>query len=151
MLVRIFSEDTFTQFGEFPWMLALLSGEAEDGGTRGTQFHCGASLIHPQVAVTAAHCVNRYLVHILPTLLSICLSVCCFSERKKRFSLLFSSFPISKHVVFMFICWCYWGQYLLNVIELFSGWYYWNENHKFSAGTETTRFGLLRHDAVSLF
>jgi hypothetical protein len=79
---RIFSEDTFTQFGEFPWMLALLSGEeAENEGTRRTQFHCGASLIHPQVAVTTAHCVSRYLTHVLPALLSLCLSVYQFSER----------------------------------------------------------------------
>jgi secreted trypsin-like serine protease len=81
-LFRIFGEDKFTQFGEFPWMLALLNGEeAEGGDTRGTQFHCGASLIHPQVALTAAHCVSRYLMHVLPTLLSICLSVCRFNER----------------------------------------------------------------------
>lgn len=36
------------EFGEFPWMLGILDGK---------KYRCGASLIHPQVALTAAHCV----------------------------------------------------------------------------------------------
>jgi hypothetical protein len=57
--VRIFSDNNFTQFGEFPWMLALLRGEeTENGGTQFSLFQCGASLIRPQVALTAAHCVT---------------------------------------------------------------------------------------------
>jgi len=63
--VRIFSDNNFTQFGEFPWMLALLRGEeTENGGTQFSLFQCGASLIRPQVALTAAHCVTRYFVHV---------------------------------------------------------------------------------------
>lgn len=37
------------QFGEFPWMMALISN-----GT----YRCGGSLIHPSVVLTAAHCVH---------------------------------------------------------------------------------------------
>lgn len=37
-------------FGEFPWMLGLLQNRA---------YKCGASLIHPKVAITAAHCVAQ--------------------------------------------------------------------------------------------
>lgn len=36
-------------FGEFPWTVALLSGYAD--------CLCGASLIHPSVVLTGAHCV----------------------------------------------------------------------------------------------
>jgi hypothetical protein len=79
--VRIFSDDNFTQFGEFPWMLALLRVEETDGsGSQVNVFQCGASLIHPQVAVTAAHCV-RYFLNVLPTLLSRFLSVCHTNKR----------------------------------------------------------------------
>lgn len=35
--------------GEFPWMLAVI---------RDRTYRCGASLIHPRVALTAAHCVD---------------------------------------------------------------------------------------------
>nr|CAD7578352.1 unnamed protein product [Timema californicum] len=42
-----------TYLGEFPWMLAVL------GATQGRKYICGASLIHPQVALTAAHCVKK--------------------------------------------------------------------------------------------
>lgn len=41
--------NNYTDFGEFPWVLALLE-------TDNTHF-CGATLIHPQVALTAWHCI----------------------------------------------------------------------------------------------
>lgn len=41
------------QYAEFPWMTALTS--TEEGGLK---YICGASLIHPHVVLTAAHCVD---------------------------------------------------------------------------------------------
>ncbi|XP_076761965.1 phenoloxidase-activating factor 2 [Xylocopa sonorina] len=41
------------QFGEFPWMVAILK---KDGET--FVYQCGGSLIHKQVVLTAAHCVK---------------------------------------------------------------------------------------------
>jgi hypothetical protein len=52
---RMFSEDKFTQFGEFPWMLGVIVVWS----TQSNNFFCGASLIHPQVALTTASCVSR--------------------------------------------------------------------------------------------
>lgn len=45
----VFNYKHFAEFGEFPWVLALL----EDDNTP----FCGATLIHPKVALTAWHCV----------------------------------------------------------------------------------------------
>ncbi|XP_060870685.1 uncharacterized protein LOC132945080 isoform X2 [Metopolophium dirhodum] len=42
------------QFGEFPWMMAILKLEANQSKT----YICGGSLIHPRVVLTAFHCVN---------------------------------------------------------------------------------------------
>uniref|UniRef100_A0A6P7GR36 Phenoloxidase-activating factor 2 n=1 Tax=Diabrotica virgifera virgifera TaxID=50390 RepID=A0A6P7GR36_DIAVI len=47
---RILGENNEAEFAEFPWMLGILEGKT---------YRCGASLIHPQVAVTAAHCVSN--------------------------------------------------------------------------------------------
>ncbi|CAG9770803.1 unnamed protein product [Ceutorhynchus assimilis] len=46
---RILGKNNRADFAEFPWMLGILKGQA---------YKCGASLIHPKVALTAAHCVQ---------------------------------------------------------------------------------------------
>lgn len=48
-------EKTITQFGEFPWMGALIQNDKPAGDPK--IFKCGISLIHKQVALTAAHCI----------------------------------------------------------------------------------------------
>jgi len=42
------------QFGEFPWMMAILKLELNQSKT----YLCGGSLIHPKVVLTAVHCVH---------------------------------------------------------------------------------------------
>ncbi|KAF2888849.1 hypothetical protein ILUMI_17324 [Ignelater luminosus] len=52
--------DNESQFGEFPWMLAVLREEALEVNKQNSFiYQCGASLIHPLAVLTSAHCVTQ--------------------------------------------------------------------------------------------
>jgi len=50
-------KDNEAQFGEFPWMAVVLKPTPLASGIVEDRYVCGGSLVHPQVVLTAAHCV----------------------------------------------------------------------------------------------
>ncbi|XP_050093422.1 phenoloxidase-activating factor 2-like isoform X2 [Anopheles aquasalis] len=52
-------ENNETEYGEFPWMTAILKTELVLGMLNRSVYQCGGSLIHSQVVLTAAHCLNK--------------------------------------------------------------------------------------------
>ncbi|KAJ8932935.1 hypothetical protein NQ314_014313 [Rhamnusium bicolor] len=53
---RITSNSENAQFGEMPWSVVIFFKEIST--TERNKYRCGGSLIHPQIVVTAAHCVT---------------------------------------------------------------------------------------------
>lgn len=54
---QIEPRDSEAQFGEFPWMVAILK-EQSIGNLHVFVYGCGGSLIHPKVVLTGGHCMN---------------------------------------------------------------------------------------------
>lgn len=58
LLIQLHFLDTYAMEWDFPWMLAIKYNLPVNGDL--TQvLVCGASLVLPSVAITAAHCIDR--------------------------------------------------------------------------------------------
>ena len=68
-----FGQATQAQFGEFPWMTAVLQTEFV-GSEEVNLYVCGGSLIFPDVVLTAAHCVQSWTT--TPSVLKVLKFVC---------------------------------------------------------------------------
>jgi len=51
---RIVGSGNEAQFGEFPWMVAILKKDEDNNNNL-----CGGSLIHPKVVLTAIHYIHE--------------------------------------------------------------------------------------------
>nr|2B9L_A Chain A, prophenoloxidase activating factor [Holotrichia diomphalia] len=56
---KITGQTNEAEYGEFPWMVAVLKANVIPGSGE-EQLVCGGSLIAPSVVLTGAHCVNSY-------------------------------------------------------------------------------------------
>ncbi|XP_068625974.1 phenoloxidase-activating factor 2-like [Battus philenor] len=55
------NRQTYADFGEFPWMVALIKKEQDENSWSQSNYLGGGSIIHPSVVITAAHKVDRYI------------------------------------------------------------------------------------------
>ncbi|KAJ8971754.1 hypothetical protein NQ314_000571, partial [Rhamnusium bicolor] len=56
------NNDNEAEYGEFPWMVAILKNNYDPSVDKSLAF-CGGSLINPSVVITGAHCVAKYKVN----------------------------------------------------------------------------------------